>query len=114
MDLSQLEKELHEKNRWLFVKLTEQKSLIEKSAQTEHDYRVALAQKLATLRIDGIPATIMSDMARGDHIIAKLKLERDIAKGVAEACRQSIIAIQASMSGIQSLISTRRAEMGLL
>jgi hypothetical protein len=114
MDIQQLEKELLEKNKWLFMKLTEQKALIEKAAQCEHDYRVALAQKMTILRIEGVPVTIMGDLSRGDNVIAKLKLDRDISKGIADACRQSIGAIQAAMSGIQSLISTRRSEMQLL
>jgi len=114
MDIQALEKELIEKNKWLFLKLTEQKDLIMKSAQSEHDYRVALAQKMTILRTDGIPATIMPDLSRGDKAIAKLKLERDINKGMAEACRQAISAIQAAMSGLQSLISAQKAEMRLL
>jgi len=113
MELFELEKELFEKNKWLFIKLTEQKSLIENSAQTEYAYRIALAVKILELRADGQPATIMSDLSRGDKNIAKLKLDRDIAKGIAEACRQAILAIRASMSGIQSLISTRKEEMKL-
>ena len=114
MELQELEKELLTRNTWLTVKLGEQKNLVKDSAQKEHDYRIALASKITQLRAEGVPATIMSDLCRGDKNIAKLKLDRDIAKGISDACKQAIIATQAAMSGIQSLISTRRAEMGLV
>ena len=114
MELAQLEKELMEKNKWLFLKLTEQKDLIQKSSQAEHDYRIALSSKILELRVEGYPVTIMPDLSRGDRAIAKLKLDRDIARGISDACKQSIKAIQTSISSIQSLVSTRREEMKLL
>ena len=114
MEIQQLEKELLEKNQWLFAKLTEQKDLIKKAADAEYAYRIALAEKLLLLKTDGLPVTIMSDLSRGDKMIAQLKLERDIARGIADACKQGIKAIQAAMSGLQSLISSRREEMKLL
>ena len=114
MEIRELEKELMEKNKWLFMKLTEQKTLIEKAAQSEYEYRVALASKMMQLKAEGTPVTIIGDLSRGDKAVAKLKLERDIAEGISDACKQSIYAIQAAMSGIQSLISTRKEEMKLL
>jgi len=111
MEIIELEKELIEKNKWLFAKLTEQRSLIETASQSEYSYRVALASKMMELRAEGYPVTIMSDLSRGDKNIAKLKLDRDIAAGIADACKGAIRAIQTSMSGIQSLISAYKAEM---
>ena len=112
-DIAKLEKELMEKNKWLFIKLTEQESKIRDSAQAEHNYRVALAIKMLELRTEGTPATIMSDLCRGNKGIAKLKLERDIAKGIADACNQAIRAIQSSMNAFQTMISYGKAEMNL-
>ena len=114
MELAELEEKLLKSNSYLFTKLADQKDLIQKSADAEYAYRIALAQKLLVLKSDGIAVTMMGDLARGDKNIAKLKLDRDIARGMADACRESIRAIQASMSGIQSLISTRKEEMKLL
>ena len=114
MELHELEKELFKKDAWLFAKLTEQKSLIQKAAQTEEVYRVALATKMLLLKTEGCQATLIPDLARGDKATAKLKLERDIAEGIVDVCRQSIYAIQTSMSGLQSLIAARRAEMSLI
>ena len=113
-DILELQKELIKQNHWLEMKLSEQKSLIEKASQAEHDYRVALASKMIAERLTGIPVTIIPDLARGDSIVAKLKMERDIAKGVADACKEAIKSIRAVMSGIQTLLSVKKEEMRLL
>lgn len=59
-------------------------------AQTERDYRVALSKKLTTLRADGNPVTCLSDIARGDEEIAKLRFERDIAQSMYDSAMESI------------------------
>lgn len=114
MDLAKLQKELYKENQWLIHKLTEQQTLVVAAAQAEHDYRIALAIKLLEYRTAGAPATIMGDLCRGDKVIAKLKLERDIARGMSDACKQGIIATQSSMNGLQTLISVEKAAMKLL
>lgn len=114
MEIRELEKELMEKSRWLVAKLGEQKGLVESYAQAEHDYRVALAKKMTELKLSGEKVTIISDLSRGDEVVAGLKKDRDIAEGVLDACKSSIRSMQATMSGIQSLISTKKEEMKLL
>jgi len=58
----------------------------EEKAQTERDYRVALADCMNRLRADkGTPATILGDIARGQRSIADLKFKRDIATGMYDA-----------------------------
>jgi len=55
-------------------------------AITERDYRVALADRMTVLRAEkNTPATILSDISRGQRDIAELKLKRDIAEGLYEA-----------------------------
>lgn len=51
-------------------------------ANAETNYRVALASKLLELRANGHPITILNDIARGSHDVAKLRLERDIAESL--------------------------------
>lgn len=59
-------------------------------ARAEHDYRVALAQKMLTERDKGMPVTILGDICRGDREIAKKKFDRDVGesayKAALEAC----------------------------
>ena len=114
MDIPQLEKELMEKAGWLVSKLGEQKGLVQAYAQAEHNYRVALAKKMTELKLNGEKVTIISDLSRGDDVVAGLKKERDIADGILDACKSSIRSMQATMSGIQSLISTKKEEMKLV
>ena len=59
-------------------------------AQAEHDYRVAMRQKILDERAKGTPVTIISDLCRGDPEVAKLRLERDIAKTVYESAQEAI------------------------
>lgn len=59
-------------------------------AQAEHDYRLALSQKILQYRADGMPVTIISDTCRGLPEIARLRLERDIALTVYESAKEAI------------------------
>ena len=59
-------------------------------AQAEHDYRVAMRKKILDERAKGTPVTIISDLCRGDPDVAKLRLERDIAKTVYESAQEAI------------------------
>lgn len=58
-------------------------------AKAEEAYRVALAEKIVTLRHEGTAATVCGDLARGDKGVAVLKRNRDIAEGVKDAAVQA-------------------------
>jgi len=58
-------------------------------AEAEQKYRIALSQKILLERDKGTPVTIISDICRGTEDIAKLKLERDIAKQVYKAALEA-------------------------
>lgn len=49
-------------------------------AKAERTYRISLATKLIELKASGVAATLCSDLARGDEIIAQLREERDKAE----------------------------------
>lgn len=59
-------------------------------AQAEHDYRVELSKKVLQERDKGIPVTIISDVCRGDSIIARLRFERDVAEVVYRSAMEAI------------------------
>ena len=113
MELIELERELMQKAGWLTTKLSEQKSLVIASANAEEAYRVELAKKMIQLKLEGEKVTIISDLSRGDKVVAGLKRDRDIAKGVSDACKSSIHSLQSTMSGIQSLISAKKAVINI-
>jgi len=70
-------------------------------AEKEHAYRVALSQTMLSLRAENMPATLINDVARGK--VADLKFERDLAEALFKATVESSRAIQAEMSGLQSI-----------
>lgn len=78
-------------------------------AQAEHDYRVALAEKTLLERDKGTPATICSDVCRGDRKIAKLRFERDVAEVV---YRSALEAINATKLQIKILDAQVEREWG--
>ena len=57
-----------EKNRLLTAKNDEYVSLAETAAEKERDYTQALAKKILSLRSEGIPVTILKDIAKGGHV----------------------------------------------
>lgn len=59
-------------------------------AQAEHDYKIALSQKILMERDKGVPVTIISDICRGSRDIAKLRLERDVAEVAYKAVLEAI------------------------
>lgn len=78
-------------------------------AKAEHDYRVALAEKTLIERDKGTPATICSDVCRGDRKIAKLRFERDVAEVV---YRSALEAINATKLQIKILDAQVEREWG--
>lgn len=74
-------------------------------AEKERAYRQALAEKITTLRADGISVTLCGDLARGDKHVAHLKYERDVAEGVKEAAAQAIWRATADRRTVEGLMN---------
>ncbi len=60
------------------------------NAEAEQNYRIALARKILIERDKGTPVTVISDIARGDREIAKLKFERDVAEITYKSAMEAI------------------------
>lgn len=82
--------ELQQNQHYLTVALNELKKRGSANAQAEHDYRIALAEKILEERDKGTPVTIISDVCRGDRKIAKAKFERDVARTLYETALEAI------------------------
>ena len=113
MELEQLEKLILEKNRWLTAKLSEQRGLIKTAAEAERTYRIELAKATLLEKGKGTPATLNRDVVRGQKFIADLKFDRDVSKGINDACREAIRAVQGALNSIQSLVGIERAKINL-
>lgn len=59
-------------------------------AQKEYLYRMALSKRLTELRAEGQAVTHLADIARGEEKIAKLRFDRDIAKGLYDSSQEAI------------------------
>lgn len=70
--------------------ITELKERGRVRAETEYKYRMALSKRLTALRAEGNPVTHLADIAKGEPVIAKLRLERDIAESLYESCSEAI------------------------
>lgn len=73
-------------------------------AQAEHDYKVAMAEKVLLLRTDGYPVTIIPDLARGDKNVARLRLDRDIKEVSYKAAGEAIQSYKLQMRILQDQI----------
>ncbi len=100
----------------LFLELRDKQTMLEKAlgefgrrgrdyAQAEQDYRVAIAQKMLVERDKGLPATILSDVCRGDKEIAKLKFNRDVAEVMYKAAEEAIQSYKLGIRMLDSQIS---------
>ena len=110
VSLSELRSELTQLRKNLALKANDYKALCEEYPHKEAEYRMALATKQMELRAENVPATIIQDLARGDRHVAKLRLDRDIAKGVKDACRSSQNAIEIAINAIQTEINSELRE----
>jgi len=83
--------EVWRRSEMLEVALKECKTRGSALAKAEHDYRVALASKIAELEANGAKVTTISDKARGDPAIAKLKLERDLSEVLYDTAKDAML-----------------------
>lgn len=104
-------KGMQKKNLLLSQKNDEYKELIEKEAGLRNEYRKAFAKKILELRAEGQPGSIVTKIAQGDPNISKLEFDCDIAKGIKDACRESINDIRIAIDTYRSILTWMREEM---
>lgn len=80
-------------------------SLARAKAESERDYRMALARKIMELRADGVQATLIPDIARGET--SDLKFNRDLTRDIFNSARDSMRALQSQLSSLQSILRTQ-------
>lgn len=73
-----------------------------KRAETERDYRMALSKEIITLRHEGVQATLIADLSRGN--VAQLKYERDLSMELHRSAMSSIGALQVEIQSWQSIL----------
>ncbi|WP_200415956.1 hypothetical protein [Virgibacillus salexigens] len=103
MELQKLNSMMLEASKRIDKATREIYKMAEKKAETEEKYRIALAQEKLVLKSQGMAISLIEDVARGKEEIAHLKLERDKAEDMFKAAIESLRALQAQLSGLQSI-----------
>ena len=71
-------------------------------ARNENQYRKELARFIVSARAEGMPVTVIGDMARGQPEIAELRMRRDMSEVLYKACQEKINAIKLELRIVQS------------
>lgn len=101
MELTQLTAQIYEVAQRLQKSTGEIYKLAQTKAHTERDYRMELSKEILRLRAEGIPATLIGDMARGN--VAELKFKRDIADGQYKSSIEALEALKSSLTAYQTI-----------
>ena len=85
--------------------ITELKERGKVYAKAEHDYRVALSKRLTTLRAEGQAVTHLVDIAKGEEVIARLRMERDIAESLYKTAQEAINVYKVKIRVLENQLS---------
>lgn len=97
--------ELQNKMRLLELALGELGKRGRENAQAEMDYRISLSEKIIREREKGLPATIISDVCRGDKSIAMMKFKRDCAEVSYKAALEAINVYKIEVRSLEEQIN---------
>jgi len=101
-EIKSIAEEIHEASKRLSKGSDALFLLAKASATAEQQYRSALAKEIMTLKLDGLQATLIPDVARGQT--ADLKFVRDLAEAKYTSGRDSLRAIAAQCNALQSIL----------
>jgi hypothetical protein len=76
-------------------------SQVQTKAQAEREYRTALGQEKLKLKSEGMNITLIDDIAKSN--VSELKFKRDVAEDLFKASIESLKALQAELSGLQTI-----------
>lgn len=75
--------------------------LAKEKAETERQYRMELSKQITSLRSEGVQATLIPDIARGN--VAELKQKRDYARDMYRSAISSLEALKTEASVLQTI-----------
>lgn len=76
-------------------------------AQAEKIYRIELAKEIMRLKAQGIPVTLIKELAKGNEHVADLKFNRDLAQETLRASHAMLDALQVEVSALQSILKVQ-------
>jgi hypothetical protein len=87
------------------------KTLGVKKANAVREYRVALKKELLRLKMEKQPMSIIQDLAKGDDVISKLRLERDLTENSYTVCQEAMRNTRLELETLRSLLTWLRTEL---
>ncbi|EKS4345808.1 hypothetical protein QB607_003845 [Clostridium botulinum] len=102
MELQTLTKAIWNTSQKIDKNINNLTSMARKYSEAEKEYRLELAKEIIKLRTEGVQATLIPDIARGN--IAELKFSRDLAETEYKAYKQMLQSLQVELSGYQSIL----------
>ena len=102
MELQTLTKAIWDTSQKIDTNINNLTSMARKYAESEKQYRLELAKEIIKLRTEGVQATLIPGVARGN--IADLKFDRDLAETEYKAYKQMLQSLQVELSGYQSIL----------
>ncbi len=109
MEGYELQKEINAKLNSTMVLYRERGETL---AQSEQNYRVALAKKILLLRDDKVPVTIINNLAMGDEEVAELRFKRDVAQTLYESVTQAIFTLRLQLKIARQEVAEDRNSFG--
>ncbi len=79
--------------------------------ETERDFSKLKTQKIAELRLNSEPVTIIKDKVKG--LVADSKFDYEVAKAIWESRKANIDRIKTAIETIRSLISIAKSEINI-
>jgi len=101
IELQSIASEIHESAKRLAKGPAELFVLARKAAEAERTYRRELSLEIMKLRLEGLPATLIGDLARGN--CSDRKWARDLAEAEWTAGRDGLKALQSQISALQTI-----------
>lgn len=102
MELQTLTKAIWNTSQKIDKNINNLTSMARKYSEAEKQYRLELAKEIIKLRTEGVQATLIPDIARGN--ISNLKFDRDLAETEYKAYKQMLQSLQVELSGYQSIL----------
>lgn len=75
-------------------------------SEFERDYRMSLSKELLRLRVEGMAATLIPDIARGN--VSDALFKRDVSESTYQSAIQSMNVLKANLSALQSLLRNQQ------
>ncbi|QDI90228.1 hypothetical protein EPH95_02780 [Salicibibacter halophilus] len=101
MEFQSITKEMYTTSQRIDKASKEVFKLAKERAEAERSYRIALHQEIIHLRNEGMPASLINDVARGR--CADLKFERDSALEMHRSALAALESIQVQGSLLQTI-----------